>query len=200
MRLKTYKLSGRAVKRAALGLGLIMLMVYISSYLPRCSAGGYVLTQSGEFRLGGKSALSDLEQWSPEGCWWQPHFKNASRRYGTRSNSYLSLFHVGAIHGLHVEGNDISTQAGDSDIYVTASRHKQPGDFPIKRVTVVKNITPTNGIRVQGWPAEKVVVQDNRHLGAKPGKLIDEASAELANNANYEARSVPPLSLKKDNR
>ena len=120
-----------------------------------------------------------------------------SRLVNNRGNSYLSLFHVGAIDGLHIEGNDISTQAGDSDIYVTASRHKQPGDFPIKRVSVVKNITRTNGIRVQGWPAEKVVVRDNRHLGAKPGKLIDEASAELANNANYEVRTVAPAMLKR---
>ncbi len=123
-----------------------------------------------------------------------------SRLVNNRGNSYLSLFHVGAIDGLHIEGNDIATQAGDSDIYVTASRHKQPGDFPIRRVTVVKNITRTNGIRVQGWPAEKVVVKDNRHLGAKPGKLIDEASAELANNTNYEVRSVAPLSLRKDSK
>ena len=65
---------------------------------------------------------------------------------------------------------------------------------------MVKNVTRTNGIRVQGWPAEKVVVKDNRHLGTKPGKLIDEAIADLANNANYEVRSVAPLSLRKDAR
>ncbi len=88
MRLKTYQPSGHAVKRSALGLGLIMLVVYIGSYLPRRRAGGYALTQSGEIRLGGISALSDLEQWSPEGCYWQPHFKNASQRYGTRSNGW----------------------------------------------------------------------------------------------------------------
>ncbi len=108
------------------------------------------------------------------------------RLVNNRGNSYLSLFHVGEVSGLHVEGNDISTQAGDSDIYVTAPRHKKPGDFPIRRVTIVKNTTRTNGIRVMGWPAEKVVVKDNRHLGTKPGKLVNEASAELANNTNYE--------------
>ena len=37
-----------------------------------------------------------------------------------------------------------------------------------------------------GLAAEKVVVKDNRHLGAKLGKLIKEANAELANNANYD--------------
>jgi hypothetical protein len=44
----------------------------------------------------------------------------------------------------------------------------------------------------------KVLVKDNRHLGAKPGKLIDQASDELANNTIYEVRSIPPLSLRKD--
>jgi len=53
-------------------------------------------------------------------------------------------------------------------------------------VTIVKNTTRTNGIRVMGRPSEKVVVKDNRHLGAKPGKLINEANADLANNTNYE--------------
>ena len=42
------------------------------------------------------------------------------------------------------------------------------------------------GIRVMGWPAEKIVVKDNRHLGAKPGKLLNEASAAVASNTNYE--------------
>jgi hypothetical protein len=109
-----------------------------------------------------------------------------SRLTGNRGNSYLTLFHVGAIDGLHVEGNDISTPGGISDIYVTAPRHKQPGDFPIRRVTIVKNITRSNGIRVMGWPAEKVVVKDNRHLGVKPGTLLNEANAAVANNENYE--------------
>ncbi len=113
------------------------------------------------------------------------------RLVNNRGNSYLSLFHVGEIAGLHVEGNDISTPGGISDIYVCAARHKQPGDFPIRRVTVVKNVTRSNGIRVQGWPSEQVVVKDNRHLGAKPGKLLNEAGAELANNTNYEV-STPP--------
>lgn len=113
-----------------------------------------------------------------------------SRLVNNRGNSYLSLFHVGEVDGLHVEGNDISTQAGDSDIYVTAARHKKAGDFPIRRVTIVKNVTRTNGIRVQGWPSEKVVVKDNRHIGTKPGRLLDEANAVLSNNSNYEVQTV----------
>ena len=109
-----------------------------------------------------------------------------SRLVNNRGNSYLSLFHVGEINGLHVEGNDISTPGNISDIYVTAPRHKKPGDFPIRRVTIVKNTTRSNGIRVMGWPAEKVVVRDNRHVGTKPGKILNEAGAEVAGNENYE--------------
>ena len=44
-----------------------------------------------------------------------------SRLVNNRGNSYLSLFHAGEISGLHIEGNDISTQAGDSDIYSQGS-------------------------------------------------------------------------------
>ena len=42
-----------------------------------------------------------------------------------------------------------------------------------------------------GWPAEEVVVRDNRHLGAKPGTLWNEANGDVAGNANYEV-STPP--------
>jgi hypothetical protein len=114
-----------------------------------------------------------------------------SRLVGNRGNSYLSLFHVGEINGLHVEGNDI-TSGHISAIYVTAARHKQPGDFPIRRVTIVKNTTRGQGIRVQGWPSEKVVVKDNRHVGETPAALLNDCpSAELANNTNYEVKQTP---------
>lgn len=59
--------------------------------------------------------------------------------------------------------------------------------LPIRRVTIVKH---PSGIRVMGWPAERVVVKDSRHLGDKPGKLINEANADLANHTNYEV--IPP--------
>jgi hypothetical protein len=113
-----------------------------------------------------------------------------SRLINNRGNSYLSLYHVGAIDGLHIEGNDISTPGRISDIYVTAPRHKAEGDFPIRRVTIVNNTTRSNGIRVMGWPAEKVVIKDNRHAGATPGVILNEAQAELANNTHYEVKVV----------
>ncbi len=108
-----------------------------------------------------------------------------SRLAGNRGNSYLSLFHCGAIDGLHVEGNDISTHGRISDIYVTTPRHNVPGDYPIRRVNVVNNITRSNGIRVMGWPSEKVFVKGNRHLAGTPGVILNEANADLANNQNY---------------
>lgn len=113
-----------------------------------------------------------------------------SRLVGNHGNTYLSLFHVGVIDGLHVEGNYI-TSGHIPPIYVTAARHKQPGDFPIRRVTIVKNTTRGHGIRVQGSPSEKVVVKDNRHLGETPAALFNDCpSAELANNTNYEVKQT----------
>jgi len=111
-----------------------------------------------------------------------------SRLVNNRGNSYLSMFHVGEVNGLHVEGNDISTPRRDSDVYVTAPRHKKPGDFPIRRLTIVKNTTRSNGIRVMGWPAEKVVIKDNKHVGAKAGVILNEANADVSNNTNYEVK------------
>ena len=115
-----------------------------------------------------------------------------SRLVNNRGNSYLSLYHVEAINGLHIEGNDISTPGGNPDIYVTAPRHKTPGDFPIRRVTIVKNTTRSNGIRVMGWPAEKIIIRSNRHLGSRPGIIHNEANALLADNSNYEVKSATP--------
>ncbi|MGC8830382.1 MAG: hypothetical protein ACP5K7_01865 [Verrucomicrobiia bacterium] len=102
-----------------------------------------------------------------------------------RGNSYLSIFHCGEINGLHIEGNDISVSHSIQDIYVATPRHKQQGEFPIKNVSIVKNITRSNGIRVYGFPSEKVVVKDNRHIGEKQGVILNEANAELENNVNY---------------
>lgn len=59
------------------------------------------------------------------------------------------------------------------------------------RNSTVNNTTRSNGIRVMGWPAAQVVVRQNRHLGAKPGRILNEAEAELAHNTNYEV-SAPP--------
>lgn len=106
-----------------------------------------------------------------------------------RGNSYLSIFHCGEISGLQIEGNDVSVGHSIQDIYVATPRHKQPGNFPIKNVAIVKNITRSNGIRILGYPSEKVIVKDNRHLSDKPGVILNEANAELINNQNYIVKS-----------
>lgn len=111
-----------------------------------------------------------------------------SRLVNNRGNSYLSLFHCGAVEGLHIEGNDISTPGRISDIYVTAPRHKKQGEFPLQRVTVVKNITRSNGIRLFGAPASGNLVKDNRHLGPKRGLILNEANAVLEGNENYDVK------------
>ena len=66
---------------------VLLVVVYAGSYLPRRAAGSYRMTQTGELRLNGVSALSDLEQWSPDGCWWQPGFKGISGKHSLRSNN-----------------------------------------------------------------------------------------------------------------
>lgn len=128
-----------------------------------------------------------------EGLMHEDHCNSSildSRLVNNKGNSYLSLFHVGLVDGLHIEGNDISTPGKISDIYVTAPRHKKPGDFPIRRVTIIKNTTRSNGIRVMGWPADKVLIQDNRHAGSSAGTILNEARAELSGNTNYEIKTV----------
>lgn len=112
-----------------------------------------------------------------------------SRLINNRGNSYLSLFHVGAVEGLHIEGNDISTRGNISDIYVTAPRHKQTGDFPVRRVVIINNITRSNGIRLAGSPASDNVIKGNKHLGPKPGVILNQASAIVEGNENYEVKS-----------
>ena len=46
-------------------------------------------------------------------------------------------------------------------------------------------------IRVQGWPSEAVVVKDNRHVGAQPGEILNEANATVSDNTNYQVVTAP---------
>lgn len=123
-----------------------------------------------------------------EGLMHEDHCNSSirdSRLVNNRGNSYLSLFHCGAIDGLHIDGNDISTPGNISDIYVTAPRHNQSGDFPARRITIVNNITRSNGIRIMGRPASDNIVKNNRHAGAKAGEILNEADAVVEGNINY---------------
>jgi hypothetical protein len=72
---------------------------------------------------------------------------------------------------------------------VTAPRHKKSGAFPARRVSIVKNITRSNGIRIAGAPASDNVVKDNRHVGAKRGVIVNEASAVVEGNENYDVKT-----------
>jgi len=131
-----------------------------------------------------------------EGLMHEDHCNSSvvgSRLVNNHGNSYLSIYHCGAIDGLHIEGNEISTPGRISDIYVAAPRHRQPGDFPIRRVTIVNNVTRSNGIRVRGHPAERVVVKGNRHASTTTGVIFDEANAEVSNNSNYEVKVPSPI-------
>lgn len=112
-----------------------------------------------------------------------------SRLVRNRGNSYLSLFHVGAIEGLHIEGNDITAQGNIQDIYVTAPRHKQTGEFPVRRVVIVNNITRSNGIRLMGAPTADNVIKANRHLGPQRGVILNQANAVMEGNENYDVKS-----------
>lgn len=64
----------------------LILVGYIISYLPRRSRGSYGLTQAGELRYGFGLSVSDLEQWSPDGCWWQPSFRDVEGEMTSRGN------------------------------------------------------------------------------------------------------------------
>jgi hypothetical protein len=111
-----------------------------------------------------------------------------SRLVGNRGNAYLSLYHVGAIQGLHIEKNEIAIAKKGLAIYVASPRHKQPGPFPIENVAVVNNITKDGGIRVYGDPAKNVTITGNRHQG-QPAALHVECKASVSGNQGYQSVS-----------
>ena len=53
-----------------------IILLYIMSYLPLRSGGGFKMVQSGETRYNTGLSVTDIIQWSPKDCWWQPDFKN----------------------------------------------------------------------------------------------------------------------------
>jgi len=106
-----------------------------------------------------------------------------SRLTNNRGNSYLSIYKCGLIDGLHIEGNDISTPGKIADIYVVADRNSGPQ--PCRSVSIVNNITRSNGILIQGSPAKGNVVKGNRHQGGK-GTITNKAGATVSNNQGYE--------------
>ena len=85
MRVKKARFRWRSIVAVILILSLIG---YVISYLPRRAMGSYRLTQSGEVRLNFGWAISDLKQWSPEGCWWQGRFFSIKGKIKTRGNNW----------------------------------------------------------------------------------------------------------------
>ena len=105
-----------------------------------------------------------------------------SRLVNNKGNSYLSIYKCGAIDGLEVSGNDLSTPGDISDIYVVANRNS--GKQPCRNVTIAGNRTRSNGIYIAGDPARNNVVRDNEHIGGG-GSIRNEARAKLSGNKGY---------------
>jgi hypothetical protein len=87
----------------------------------------------------------------------------------------------------------------DYDIYVAAPRHKKPGDFPIRRVTVVKNVTHTNGIRVMGWPTEYVApgvrIWSIQVIGPFPSSWNNSVAGWTASRRTHPRLRLPTRDL-----
>ena len=107
-----------------------------------------------------------------------------SRLVGNKVNSYLSIYKCGSIDGLQVENNDVSVPGQIADIFVVANRNS--GNQPCKNVSIVNNVTRSNGILIAGSPASKNVVQGNTHKGKGAGYLKNEAKAKVSGNKNYD--------------
>jgi len=78
----------RRWRRITLAFFGLFIVGYIICYLPRRARGSYGLTQSGELRYGFGLSVSDLEQWSPEECWWQPSFRDVDGEMTFRGDGW----------------------------------------------------------------------------------------------------------------
>jgi hypothetical protein len=106
-----------------------------------------------------------------------------SRLTNNRVNSYLSIYKCGPIDGLRIEGNDVSVPGDIADIYVVATRNS--GNQPCHNVSIIGNVTRSNGILLKGAPATGNVIRGNVHKASDPGYLKNEANAKVTNNKNY---------------
>lgn len=79
-------------------------------------------------------------------------------------------------------------------------RANQLTGIPVANIVITATHTHGGPEYLRPWRQflDQRALKANPHPGAKPGKLSDEASAELAKNANYEVRAVAPLSLRKN--
>lgn len=100
-----------------------------------------------------------------------------------KGNTYLSMWHVGGIDGLVVEGNELNLADDHPAIYVVADRAKK--SHPIKDV-LIKGNRASSKIVIGGSPANNNAVVDNVYTGKGVGKIINRADARVQNNKGFE--------------
>ncbi len=126
-----------------------------------------------------------------EGLMHEGHVNSAikdSRILRNKGNAYLSIFLTAGIDGLLVEGNDIrpngpGTDTKISSIFVVSDRNWDR--HYLRNVRIVNNTIAGSGISIIGAPAENNVVSGNRHVGDRPGVIINGANARVENNTGY---------------
>lgn len=118
-----------------------------------------------------------------------------SRIIHNKGNSYLSIFLTAGIDGLLVEGNDIrpkgpGTDTQISSIFVVSDRNWDR--HYLRNVRIENNTTAGNGIAIIGAPAANNVVEGNRHVGDRPGVIVNGAEARLDGNTGYTVK-IPEI-------
>jgi hypothetical protein len=118
-----------------------------------------------------------------------------SRILRNKGNAYLSIFLTAGIDGLLIEGNDIrphgpGTDTKISSIFVVSDRNWDR--HYIRNVRIVNNTTEGSGISIIGAPAQNNFVFLNRHVGDRPGVIINGANARVENNSSYTVQ-VPEI-------
>jgi hypothetical protein len=118
-----------------------------------------------------------------------------SRIIHNRGNSYLSIFLTAGIDGLLVEGNDIrprgpGTDTQISSIFVVSDRNWDR--HYLRNVRIENNTTAGSGISIIGTPAANNLVKGNRHVGERPGVIVNGAEARLENNTGYTVK-IPEI-------
>lgn len=76
--------------RIILYLILGLYIIYGSSYCIFSCYGGYRFSQSGSLRYSGGRGLSvsDIVEWSPQGCWYQENFRSITGKVVSRGNEW----------------------------------------------------------------------------------------------------------------
>jgi len=111
-----------------------------------------------------------------------------SRIINNKGNSYLSIFLTAGIDGLLVEGNDIRPQGPGTDTHISSIFVVSDRNWDrhyLRNVRIENNTTAGSGISIIGAPAANNLVKGNRHVGDRPGVIVNGADARLENNTGY---------------